>query len=54
MCLRQAVAGCGKPQIAVLRIGAQAVGFEILVAVMTDGDALLRAIALGGGNGACF
>ena len=54
MRLGQAVAGRGKPEIAILRIGAQAVSFEILVAVMTDGDALLRAITLGGGNGTRF
>ena len=32
-----------------MRVGAQAVGFEILVAVMTDGDALFRTDAAGGG-----
>ena len=42
MRLRQAVAGVGKAEIAILGVGAQAVGFEILVAVMADGDALLR------------
>src|ERR1035437_9004292 len=49
MRLRQALAGVGDAEIAVLRVGAQAVGLEIFLAVMTDGDALLRTSAFGGG-----
>ena len=41
MRLRQAVGGVRNPEVAILRIGAQAVGLEILFAVMADGDALL-------------
>ena len=50
MRLRQAMAGLGNAEIAVLRIGAQAIGFEILFAVMTDGDALFRTRARFGGR----
>ena len=42
MRLRQAVRGVRDAEVAVLRVGAQAVGLEILFAVMADGDALLR------------
>src|ERR1700682_1612466 len=42
MRLRQAVAGLRNAEIAIMRIGAQAIGFEILVAIVTDGDALFR------------
>ena len=42
MRLRQAVAGVGDAEIAIMRVAAQAVGFEILLAIMADGDALLR------------
>ena len=45
MRLRQAVGRVGKAEIAVVRVGAQAVGFEILFAVMADGDALFRRAA---------
>src|SRR5260370_16285996 len=46
---RQATAGLRNAEIAILRIGAQTIGFEILVAVMADSDALFRASAPGGG-----
>src|ERR1019366_4602269 len=49
MRLRETMAGVGYAEIAILRVGAQAVGLEILVAVMADGDALFRARAFGGG-----
>ena len=52
MRLRQTVGGLGDAEIAILRVGAQAVGLEILFAVVADGDALLRtraAFAAGGG-----
>src|SRR5437764_11455615 len=39
---RQAGRRVGNAEVAVPRIGAQAVGLEILVAVMADRDALLR------------
>ena len=42
MRLRQAVRGFRDAEVAVLRVSAQAVGFEILLAVMADRDALLR------------
>ena len=42
MRLRQAVGGVRDAEVAVMRVGAQAVGLEILFAVMADGDALLR------------
>ena len=44
MRLRQAVARSRDAEIAILRVGAQAVGLEILFAVMADGDALFRAL----------
>ena len=50
MRLRQAVAGFGNAEVAIMRIAAQAVGFEILVAVMADGDALFRPRALAGSS----
>src|ERR1700692_200804 len=37
---RQALAGLGDPEIAIFGIGAQTIGFEILVPVVADGDAL--------------
>ena len=40
MRLRQTMGCIRNAEIAVLRVGAQAVGFEILFAVMADGDAL--------------
>src|SRR5258708_35604086 len=49
MGLRQAVAGLGNAEVAILGVGPQAIGHKILVAVMADGDALLRTRALGGG-----
>src|ERR1700694_1137163 len=49
MRLRPAAAGLRNAEIAILRIGAQTIGFEILVAIMADGDALFRASAPGGG-----
>src|SRR5450755_3402826 len=42
MRLRQAVAGLRNAEIAIARVGAQTIGFEILVAIVTDGDALFR------------
>ena len=45
MRLREAVGGIGKAEVAVLRVGAQAVGLEILVTMMADGDALFRPCA---------
>src|SRR6202795_1347829 len=42
MRLRQAMTGLRNAEIAIVRVGAQAIGFEILVAIMTDGDALFR------------
>src|SRR5450755_4393948 len=42
MRLRQAVAGLRNAEIAIVRVGAQTIGFEILVAIVTDGDALFR------------
>src|SRR5258707_14768247 len=42
MRLRQAVAGLRNAEIAIVRVSAQAIGFEILVAIVTDGDALFR------------
>ena len=52
MGLRQAVARSRDAEIAVLRVGAQAVGLEILFAVMADGDALFRAPAAWAAGGA--
>src|ERR1700687_5393990 len=43
---RQALARLGNPEVAIVRIGAQAIGLEILVAIMADGDALFRPSAL--------
>lgn len=40
--LREAARRIGKPEIAVMRVGTQAVGLEILVAIMADGNALVR------------
>src|SRR5665647_552806 len=37
---RQTLARLGHAEVAVLRVGAQAVGFKVLFAVMADGDAL--------------
>src|SRR5258706_11094282 len=48
MRLRQAVAGLRDAEIPIVRVSAQAIGFEILVAIVADGDALLRTNALGG------
>ena len=42
MRLRQAVGGVGDAEVAIMRVAAQAVGDKILVAMMADGDALLR------------
>ena len=42
MRLRQAVAGGGDTEVAIMRVAAQAVGFEILLAIVADGDTLLR------------
>src|ERR1035441_6168592 len=42
MRLRQAVAGGSDTEVAIMRVAAQAVGFEILLAIVADGDALLR------------
>ncbi len=42
MRLRQAMRRVLDAEVAVMRVGAQAVGLEILFAVMADGDALLR------------
>src|SRR5712672_2396346 len=50
MRLRQAVAGLRNAEIAVLRVSAQAIGFEILLAMMTDGDPLFRTRARFGGR----
>jgi len=50
MRLRKTLACRGHPEIAVMRIGAQTIGFEILVAVMTDCDTLFRPGAFSGGN----
>ena len=50
MGLRQAMGGGGDAEVAVLRVGAQAVGLEILFAVMADGDALFRALGDGPGR----
>src|SRR6478735_3837617 len=47
MRLRQAVRRVRNTEVAVLRVGAQAVGLEILLAVMADRDALLRPNLLG-------
>ena len=47
MRLRQAVGRVRDAEVAVLRVSAQAVGLEILFAVMADGDALLRPRLLG-------
>src|SRR5262245_30673848 len=41
MRLRQTAAGRGNAEVAVMRVGAQAVCLEVLVAIVTDGDALL-------------
>src|SRR6266849_512771 len=51
---RQAMASLGNPEIAIMRIAAQTIGFEILVTVMADGDALLWTGALGGSLRASF
>ena len=48
MRLRQAVGGVRDAEVAILRVSAQAVGLEILFAVMADGDALLRPRFLAG------
>ena len=42
MRLRQAVAGGGDTEVAIMRVAAQAVGDKILVAIVADGDTLLR------------
>ena len=47
MRLRQAVRRVRDAEVAVVRVSAQAVGLEILLAVMADGDALLRPRLLG-------
>src|SRR4051812_39890212 len=47
MRLRQAVGGFRDAEVAVLRVSAQAVGLEILLAVMADRDVLLRPNLLG-------
>src|SRR5260370_30027454 len=39
---QQAVARLGNSEVAVFCVSAQTIGFEILVAVMADGDALFR------------
>jgi hypothetical protein len=52
MRLRQAVASVRDAEVAVMRVCAQAVGLEILLAVMADGDALLRPRLLGRRTGA--
>src|SRR5882724_26232 len=49
MRLRQTVARLCNAEVAILRVGAQTVGDEIFVAIMTDGDALFRTSALDGG-----
>src|ERR1700737_426118 len=54
MRLRQAMARLGNPEIAIMRVRAQTIGFEILVAIVADGDALLWAGALGGSLRASF
>ena len=43
-----AATGVGHAEIAILRVSAQTVGFEVLVAMMADGDALFRPRALDG------
>src|SRR5260370_37080179 len=43
---RQALARLGNSEVAIVRIGAQAIGLEVLVAIMADGDALFRPCAL--------
>src|ERR1700687_1974751 len=43
---RQALAGVGNAEVAISGISAQTIGFEILVAIMADGDALFRTDAL--------
>src|SRR6185437_7339005 len=48
MRLREAVTRIGNAEVAVVRIGAQTVGFKVLVAVMADRDALLWARAFDG------
>jgi hypothetical protein len=46
MRLGQAMGCLGNAEIAVMRVGTQTVGLEVLVAIMADGDALFRARAL--------
>src|ERR1700733_3320878 len=46
MRLCEAVARIGNAEVTVMRVGAQAVGFEVFLAVMADGDALLGTRAL--------
>jgi hypothetical protein len=48
MRLRQTIGSRRNAEVAVLRVSAQAVGLEISLAVMADGDALLGARAPGG------
>src|SRR5215468_12328827 len=42
MRLRQSMRRVLDAEVAIMRVGAQAVGLEIFLAMMTDGDALLR------------
>src|SRR5258705_11977245 len=42
MRLRQALGGLANAEIAVFCVSTQTVGFEVLVAIMADGDALFR------------
>ena len=51
MGLRQAMGRAGDAEVAILRVGAQAVGLKILLAIMADGNALLRTAWLGGCDG---
>src|SRR6266516_7942662 len=46
MRLRQAVGCLANAEIAVFRVSTQTVGFKVLIAIMADGDALLRTSAL--------
>src|SRR5258708_34162455 len=48
MPLRQALGCIADAEIAVFRVSAQTVGFEVLVAVVADGDALFRTSAFCG------
>jgi len=45
MRLRQAMGCLANAEIAVFRVSTQTVGFEILVAIVADGDALFRTSA---------